>query len=350
MLTPPPPPPVASSPPRKAGFPWLPALIFLFLMGSLLVNLVLLVAVAREGGGSNLGGSTRYQEMLVDGESNANDKIVMLSVKGVIMDGVDGTARPGTFDTIRSQLRKVKKDKKVKAILLSVNSPGGGVTESDRIYNELKLFRKETGLPIVALFGDVSASGGYYISMASDHIIAHPTTVTGSIGVISQFFQVSELMGKLGVDVQTIKSLRSDSSESFKDIGSPYRPMTPAERKLLQGLISEMWERFVAVVAEGRKGKIPEEKVRELADGRVFTGPQALEVKLVDQIGYQEDAFAKCRELGKASEAKVVRYKREPSFADLFTMSARPAPPSLEEMLREVTFDSPRFLYLWTSR
>lgn len=346
MLTPPPPPPPA--PARKSGFPWLALLLGFFLLGSLLVNLVLMVAVAAKGGSSSEAGD-RYEEVLVDGESSADDKIVVISVKGVIMDGLENSRSEGTFDAVRSQLKKISKDEDVKGILLEVNSPGGGVTESDRIYNAFKQIREEKKLPIVVLFGDVAASGGYYISMASDEIMAHPTTITGSIGVISQFFNVTQLMDKVGVSVETIKSLRFDKTESFKDIGSPYRPMKPAERKLLQNMITQMWNRFTGVVAEGRKGKISPEKVRELADGRVWTGPEALELKLVDKIGYEEDAYADIRKLARSEEAKIVRYRREPSLADLFSLKTQVPQPGVEEVLRKITFDSPQFLYLWTS-
>lgn len=341
----PPPPP---APAKKDGQSWLLILLGVFLLGSLLVNLLLLIAVAAQGEGAD-GGSGSYHEVLVDGKSSAGDKIVILSVKGVIMDGLDGGRTQGTFDMVRAQLKKIDKDEDVKGIILEVNSPGGGVTESDRIYHALKEFKAEKKLPIVVLFGDVAASGGYYIAMASDKIIAHPTTITGSIGVISQFFNVTHLMGKVGVDVETIKSLRDDKTESFKDIGSPYRPMRPAERKLLQGLITEMWERFTLVVSEGRKGKIDPAKVRELADGRVFTGPQALELKLVDAIGYEKDAYAAIRELARSENAKIVRYKKEPSLADLFALKSSAPQPGLEEMVRRVTHDSPQFLYLWSS-
>lgn len=345
MLMPPPPPPPLPS--KKGGFPWLALILGVFLLGSLLVNLMLFVAVA--GKDKVSGDDSRYDEVLVDGKSSADDKIVVITVKGVIMDGLDGGHSQGTFDMVRAQLKKIEKDEDVKGILLEVNSPGGGVTESDRIYNAFKQFRQKKRLPIVVLFGDVAASGGYYISMASDKIIAHPTTITGSIGVISQFFNVTDLMGKVGVNVETIKSLRFDKTESFKDIGSPYRPMKPAERKLLQNLITQMWDRFTTVVAEGRQGKISPDKVKELADGRVFTGPQALELKLVDQVGYEQDAYAEIRKLAKSEDAKIVRLKREPSLADLFRLESNVRQPGVEEMIRKIAYDSPQFLYLWSS-
>ncbi len=345
-MLPAPPPPPPPAPARKGGLPWMAILLGIFLLASLGVNLILMLAVAAKGG-SDSDGEDHLQEVLVDGKSSASDKIVVISVKGVIMDSLERGG--GTFDAVKAQLKKAGKDDDVKGILLEVNSPGGGVTESDRIYNALKNFRKDEKLPIVVLFGDVAASGGYYISMASDKIIAHPTTITGSIGVISQFFNVTNLMGKVGVSVETIKSLRFDKAESFKDIGSPYRPMKPAERKLLQDLVTQMWERFTFVVAEGRQGKISAEKVKQLADGRVFTGPQALELKLVDAIGYEEDAYKEIRSLAKSDDAKIVRYRKEPSLADLFSMETRVPQPSVEEMLRKVTYDSPQLLYLWSS-
>ncbi|MEW6282577.1 MAG: signal peptide peptidase SppA, partial [Candidatus Eremiobacterota bacterium] len=303
--------------------------------------------MAAVAGASGLDSATPYQEQLVDGDSDATEKVVIIPIQGVIMEMPDRQGNPsGTYAKVRSMLRKVEKDENVKAIILDINTPGGGITESDRIYHELKRFKEESKLPVVALFGDVAASGGYYVAMASDHIQAHPTTITGSIGVIAQFIQVYGLFDKVGLHMETVKSLRYDESESMKDIGSPYRKMTPAERKFLQDLITEMWERFVSVVQEGRKGKISPEKVRQLADGRIYMGPTALELKLVDSVGYEQDAFKKARELGKAPGAKVVRYKREPSFEDLF--GVRSTPPDPQALLDRVMHDSPTLLYLWT--
>ena len=346
MLTPPSPPP-ASPRNRPLSF-WLALGFGLLFTGSLVLNALLGVALvgARESSGE----SGRYEEILVDGKRSARDKVVVLPIHGVIMEEGDGPGSVRMVSQIRSMLRSLEEDRHVKALVLDIDSPGGGVTASDQIYHELARFRKEKGIPVVSLFGDVAASGGYYVAMASDHLVAHGTSITGSIGVISQFPQVSELMDRVGVEITTIKSLNDQGRTSFKDIGSPFRKMRPEEHALLQDLITRMWERFVGVVAEGRKGRLDSRQIRKLADGRIFTGDQALELKLVDSVGYQEDAFQKARELGHAPDARVVRLRHRESLADLLggLGVSSPTPPDLRRLLERTGQRGPRLLYLWS--
>jgi protease-4 len=152
----------------------------------------------------------------------------------------------------------------------------------------------------------IAASGGYYLASASDEIVAHPTTVTGSIGVISMHVSLSGLLEKIGVKVEALKS------GANKDIGSPFRAMTDDDRKLLQTLVDQFYGRFVEVVAQGRKGKLTEAQVKALADGRVFTAQQALDAKLVDRIGYLNDAIDAAKARAKESKVKLVMYSRRP--------------------------------------
>lgn len=320
-----------------------------FLLLSVLLNAFLLLALMGAAAtGAGLGGGLgEYQEIHVDGEETATAKIVVLPIEGLIMD-LPGTPN-GMVTQVRQMLKMVRDDENVKALILSIDSPGGGVTASDKIYHELKNFRAEKDLPVVAIFGDVAASGGYYVAMTADHIVSHPTTLTGSIGVISNFVNFAELMDTVGVKVNTVKSLTNQGQESYKDMGSPYRPMTEKERLLFQTIITEMWQRFTQVVAEGREGKLTLEQVQKLADGRVFTGTQALELKLVDSVGYREDAYRIARELAQAGDARVVRYKRIPTFADMFSLASSTEPPGALELLRSFTERSPRLLYLWTA-
>lgn len=299
-------------------------------------------------GGSSSGSG--LQEVLVDGEASAEKKIAVIPIKGVIMETMG--AGKGSVSSIITTLKQLKEDKQVVGILLAIDTPGGGVTASDRIYHALKTFKQESKLPMHAFFLDVAASGGYYAAMASDHITAHPTSITGSIGVISTFYNVSDAMDTVGVRVKVVKSLNSKGEVSFKDMGSPYRPMRPEEEALVQNLVSEMWERFTEVVAEGRKGKLELEQIRDLADGRIFTGKQALELKLVDAVGYREDAFASIRKACNAPEAKLVAYQKQPGLRELLGFSASSQSEVLwpgSKIARKILSDRSGFCYLWTA-
>lgn len=294
-------------------------------------------------------GRPKMKESFIDGELTASKKIAVITIEGLIMESMG--AGPGTVSLVSNSLKAIEDDKDVVGVLLAIDTPGGGVTASDRIYHELVEFKKRTKLPVHAVFYDVAASGGYYIAMAADRITAHPTTVTGSIGVISKFYNVSGAMDKIGVSVNVIKSLNSEGKVSFKDMGSPYRPMTPEERELLQGLISEMWERFTAVVIEGREGKMTPEKIRKLADGRVFTGEQAKAAGLVDAVGYREEVYQAIREAANEPNAKIVSFKKEPGLKELLGLRANiGSPESLTaQAARQILSDQASFLYLWTA-
>ncbi len=226
--------------------------------------------------------------------------VAIIPVHGPI---VEGSASPisgsevAAADDIIAMIRAAKMDSSVKAIVLDVNSPGGGIVPSDRIYEALQNVDK----PIVVLMGDLAASGGYYVSMAGDYIYANPYTLTGSIGVISTFPNASGLMEKLGIQMTVIKS------GEVKDFGSPYREMTPEEQAYWQHVIDQAYDHFVEIVAEGRN--LPEDQVRALADGRVYTGIDALDKGLVDALGYQDDAIAKAADLGGIADVpRVIRY------------------------------------------
>lgn len=306
------------------------------------------VAGALARGGSSQDGPTSLREKLVDGEQKSSKKIAMIVVEGMIMETMGAG---GSVTRVSNALKAIEKDKDVVGVLLAIDTPGGGVTASDRIYHDLLEFKERSKLPVHAMFYDIAASGGYYVAMAADHITAHPTGITGSIGVISKFYNVSEAMDKVGVSVNVVKSLNSKGEVSYKDMGSPFRPMTEPERALIQGLITEMWDRFTEVVAAGRAGKVSPEKVRELADGRVFTGEQALAVGLVDAVGYQEDAYQKLREAAKAPEAKIVSYQKEPGLREMLGLSSLVQGPetSLTGQAFRLLNEQGGFLYLWTA-
>src|SRR5262245_25067286 len=196
------------------------------------------------------------------------DKVALIDVEGMLLNA-RGRSRFGSGDNpvslFRERLDAAAQDRRVKAVVLRINSPGGAVTASDIMYQDLCHFRKETGKPVVACMMDVAASGAYYLAVGCDRVYAHPTTVTGSIGVIMSLYNASGLLGMIGVNSDPIKSGPN------KDLGNPARPMTPEERAILQGMVDCFYDQFVQVVVRGRG--LPEERVRALADGRVYTGP-----------------------------------------------------------------------------
>jgi len=245
---------------------------------------------------------------------------------------LDGTISSASEDALMVQgitpgrvvaLLEQAADPAIKAVVVSVNSPGGSVVASDEIYHALVKFDK----PVVIWMGEMAASGGYYISCGGDYVFAHPDTLTGSIGVISQFLNAEELMQKVGVDAVVI------TSGPRKDIGSPFREMTEEEQALWKGIIDEVYEGFVELVAQARD--LPVEQVRELADGSVYTGRQALELGLVDGVGTLDDAIAKAAELGGiAGKPQVIELRPAPNFFDLlYGFQGRSAVPTLEEIL-----------------
>ena len=209
-------------------------------------------------------------------------------------------AMPGTVESVRMQLDRLQTENiKPVALLVRVDSPGGTVTAADIVYHQLLDFKQRTGVPVVVLMMDVAASGGYYISMAGDAIVAHPTTLTGSLGVIVQSYNVSKLMEKYGVEDNSVTSV------PYKDLLSMTRPQSPEHLAVIRGIVDAMHQRFVQVIRDGRGArlKLPAEK---LADGRVYLAQQAADVGLVDKVGYFEDALDELRRLTKREQLHVV--------------------------------------------
>jgi protease-4 len=185
-------------------------------------------------------------------------------------------------------------------VVLRINSPGGAVTASDIMYQDLLNFRRESHKPVIACMMDVAASGAYYLSMGCDFVYAHPTTVTGSIGVIMSLYNAHGLFEKIGLTSNPIKSGPN------KDIGNPGRPMTEEEHAILQGMVDSFYKQFVHVVVRGRN--LSEERVRALADGRIYTGLDAKQLGLVDEVGYLEDAINAAMAMACIKDARVVAY------------------------------------------
>lgn len=201
-------------------------------------------------------------------------RIAILEIDGIIFDDIE----------LLEQIRELRHNGSVKGVLVAINSPGGEVGPSQSIYRELRRIRDEDGMPVVATIGSVGASGGYYAALGADSIFVLPGSLTGSIGVVMEIPQIQELMDRVGVEMEVVKSAE------FKDVGSPFRPFRENDREVLEGLIQDLYAQFVEAVAEERE--IPVDEVRRLADGRVYTGQQALDAGLVDRIGNLNDALA----------------------------------------------------------
>jgi protease-4 len=242
------------------------------------------------------------------------DAIGVIYIEGVITGSRDEAGFLGVGVGSRSlleQLKEAREDDSIKAVLIRINSPGGSAAASQEIGNEIEKIRK-TGKKVVTSMGDTAASGGYWIAATTDRIVANPATLTGSIGVIMDLQNMQELFKKIGITPQTIKS------GPFKDIGSPTRPLTPAEKEILQGMVDDIYQQFVDVVVKGRK--MDRAKVLQLADGRIFTGRQAKDKGLVDELGNFSDAVSITARLAKIQgEPELKELNPQNPFEILFT-------------------------------
>lgn len=273
------------------------------------------------------------------------NKIAIIDVDGVILNGkTSGLLSSGDnpVSLFREKLDAAAEDCHVKAVVLRINSPGGAVTASDIMYQDLMNFRKKTGKPVVACMMDVAASGAFYLSMACDVVYAHPSTVTGSIGVIMSLYNASGLFEKIGLSSNPIKSGPN------KDLGNPGRPMTPEEHAILQGLVDKFYQQFVSIVAKGRH--LPEERVRPLADGRVYTGVEAKELGLVDEVGHLEDAIAAAKHLACISDARIVAYDKCEGYRGSIYAGMPSIPRDINVKLQVPGLpglNGAAFMYLW---
>jgi protease IV len=237
--------------------------------------------------------------VLEDGSLPGGPRIAVVEIEGIILDG-DGVVR---------ELREHAENPAVKAVVVRVNSPGGVVGPTQEIVGSIERVRK-AGKPVVASFGSVAASGGYYVGIAADRIFANPGTLTGSIGVIMQMANVENLLKKVGVEYVVIKA------GAYKDVGNFSRAMTPEERRILQALLDDVYGQFVSAVARGRG--LDEATVRGFADGRIYSGRQAHALKMVDELGGFEEAVEAAAKLsGISGKPKVMFPRRRFSFFDL---------------------------------
>jgi len=251
------------------------------------------------------------EEKVLEGKGKA--KILLVDISGIISEkkesrGLGFSQKISLVARIKEELQRAEGDSSIAGMIIKINSPGGSVTATDIIYHELMQYKKEAGIRIVACLTGTATSGGYYVASAADEIIAHPTSVTGNIGVIAMKFNVEKFLSKIGIQEETIKSGEK------KDIFSPFRPSTPEEKDIIQTIINALHERFVKVVFAGRKPLLSKEEIAKLADGRIFTADQALEVKLIDRVGYLDDVVEEMKKSLKLKEAKVVTYNRPGSY------------------------------------
>jgi protease-4 len=293
----------------------------------------------------DLMGKEQIQEVVLV-KSQVKEKILLLDISGMITS----SKRPGFFDRegdilskVYYRLKKASQDNMVKGIILRLDTPGGEVTASDIIYHEILNFKKRTGIPVVALMMGLTASGGYYIASACDLLIAHPSTLTGSIGVISLFPNLEGLLDKVGIQVHVIKS------GELKDSGSVFRQMSPEERKAFQNIVDEYHQNFKDVVYRNRKDHLSREELKKMADGRVMTASQALEGKLIDEIGYFDKALRITLDLASLPEANVVAYTYFPNRkTNIYATSLQSEPllesPSIRQMAESLQSG---FYYLW---
>jgi protease-4 len=286
------------------------------------------------------------EEHVVSGKGKA--KILVIDISRAISDEEEeapfGLARRESVTArVQQELEQAASDDHVRAVVLRINTPGGTVTASDTVFHTIMAFKADHHVPVVAQFLDMGTSGAYYVALAADEIVASPTTVTGSIGVVMYGVNLTGLMGKIGIKNQTIKS------GAEKDIGSPLRPMTPEDTRILQAILDNLHSRFLTVVRERRPG-LSEETLKLVSDGRPLTADQALQLGLVDRLGYLQETLQATQQRAGLTEAQVVMYRRPEEFAENI-YSRAPLGPAQFSLLNlnvaGIPFTAPQFLYMW---
>jgi len=284
---------------RKLGC--LSIFLFVALCASLFMNFVLMMAAFQRWSGiRETEPIPRFREILLQRGARASlDKIAVITMRGLISSSLPGSVGDSMVDDMRAALQQARDDGRVKAIVLEIDSPGGEVTASDAIYSAV--VKAGARKPVVVYMESLAASGGYYVSCGGKFLMANETTITGSIGVIIQTLNYEQLFNKVGLTSVVFKSGK------FKDMLNGARPITPEERELVQNFIMKTYDKFLGVVAKERK--LPADRLRDtIADGRILSGKEAFENKLIDGLGDLDDAFSKAKELGNAPDAKVVKY------------------------------------------
>ncbi|MAA74726.1 MAG: signal peptide peptidase SppA [Salinisphaeraceae bacterium] len=325
-------------------------LIILLALLPVLAGCVVVVSSPFSAFGSDPG----LQETVVDGEGDA--KILLLDISGFISDEPTSRAlgliqERSMLDRVAEELDTAAEDEDIRAVVLRINSPGGGVTASDEIYHRLRRYHEATGVPVIASLGSVAASGAYYLACAAQHIMAHPTSVTGSVGVIIVGVNVAGLMDKLGVANQTY------TTGSHKDMLSPLRETRPEEAEIVQSVLNDLFARFKQVV-RSRGDKLDEQAWPDIIDGRIFSAERARQIGLTDATGRLQDALDQARRMAGVDEARVIMYHREGAAVRTVYSRLADAPEAAHAGLPDLPLTSaprlspglaatPQFLYLW---
>jgi len=285
-------------------------------------------------------------------EGKGRPKILLIDLDGVISfeeeaDDLKLQTLPSKVAFFREALRKAQEDSEIAGVIVRINSPGGTVTASDTIYHEIMSFREKMKIPVYAYIMELGTSGGYYVASACDRIIASPTAVTGSIGVMAMKFDMEGLFSKIGVSEETYKS------GPKKDFWSPFRPSTADEKKMLQDMIDKLYARFVGVVFINRQKLLTEQEVRTLADGRILTAEEALETRLIDQVSYLDEAIDSMKKTLHIEQARVITYVRPQTFKSNIYSQMSPAGPQVINLIsinaEELSlFPRMKFMYLWS--
>lgn len=305
--------------------------LWIVLALSIIANFFLLVMLIAAAVVFATGQKDFFREIAVR-EGSFSNKIAIVNLKGIINGNLS--------DNVRRQIRMAADDNSVKAVIVRTKSPGGTVSASDRIHHEITKFRAETDKPVVAFMQGIAASGGYYTSVACDKIIAEPTVITGSIGVMSNYLVVKELFeDKLGISAVVVKS------GPRKNWPSIFEETTPEQKQyLMDKLITPAYERFVELVNNGR-GMLSKLEVRELADGSIYGATEALDKHLIDEVGYLDEAIALAESLAGIEDAHVIEYERPFSFTTLFSAQSKSIWKIDRDALREMAV--PQLMYLW---
>lgn len=287
-------------------------------------------------------------------EGKGKPKILLVDLDGVISfqeetDGLGLSTRPSKVAFFREALRKAEADSDIAGVVVRINSPGGTVAASDTIYHEIMSFKQKKKIPVNAYIMELGASGGYYVASASDRIIASPTAVTGSIGVIAMRFNIEGFLSKIGVSEETYKS------GPKKDFWSPFRPSTPEEKKMLQDIIDKLYARFVEVVYANRQKLLTEQDVKALADGRILTAGEALEARLIDQMSYLDETIDSMKKALHIEQARVITYIRPKTFKSNIYSQYSKMPLLRPQVINLISINAEdlsllsgvRFMYLW---